>query len=118
MLQALISPQKEHAGDGIIPISLRKKFVPRHLLSNLSVKFPRFCVHRTTSFPGNEVVQGSVKWQAGNLFPFWTVIDEKGVKIQLGSWWSDDSISKFLIDSLWDHFYMALWEIFISGHSG
>ena len=32
---SLISPQKEHAGNGIIPILLRKEFVTRHLLSNL-----------------------------------------------------------------------------------
>ena len=32
---SFILPQKEHAGDGIIPILFKKEYVTRHLLSNL-----------------------------------------------------------------------------------
>ena len=41
---SLISPQKEHAGDGIMPILLRKEFVIRHLLSNLYWNFRNLIV--------------------------------------------------------------------------
>ena len=32
---SFILPQKEHAGDGIIPILFKKEYLTRHLLSNL-----------------------------------------------------------------------------------
>ena len=33
-------------------------------------------------------------WQAVNLFPFQIVINKMNIKVQLSSWWSDDSVLK------------------------
>ena len=37
--------------------------------------------------------------QVINLLPFQDIINKFSVKFQLSSWWSDGSISKFLIDN-------------------